>query len=112
MAPPPLLLLCSLSSLSTTARLIHGGDRLLPPLVEVPAAGLPIPTLVKPPDPETLWEWAAEREETAAMDVSWASVWPAAGALATHIVAEPDLVKGKRVIELGAGLGVAGESAR
>ena len=37
---------------------------------------------------------------------SWASVWPAAAGLAALLTASPEIVRGKRVVELGSGLGV------
>ena len=38
-------------------------------------------------------------------------LWPAGRALATRLSAEPDLVRGLRVLELGTGLGIAGIAA-
>ena len=38
-------------------------------------------------------------------------IWPAGRALATRLSAEPDLVRGRRVLELGTGLGIAGIAA-
>ena len=38
-------------------------------------------------------------------------IWPAGRALATRLSAEPDLVRGQRVLELGTGLGIAGIAA-
>ena len=38
-------------------------------------------------------------------------LWPAGRALATRLSAEPDLVRGRRVLELGTGLGIAGIAA-
>ena len=38
----------------------------------------------------------------------WARVWPAAIALCRHLAARPDLLAGKSVLELGAGLGLPG----
>ena len=38
-------------------------------------------------------------------------IWPAGRALATRLSAEPDLVRGLRVLELGTGLGIAGIAA-
>eukprot|EP00466_Bigelowiella_natans_P021366 jgi/Bigna1/133360/aug1.21_g8068 len=41
----------------------------------------------------------------------WAFVWPAATALATDFRKRPSLVQGKSILEMGAGLGVAGITA-
>jgi hypothetical protein len=107
-----LLLLPACESLSLYgggARVLHRGDRYLPPLVEVPGVGLPLARIVKPPDPEELWEWSCEQHGAGSdMDVTWASVWPAAAALAAHLDGNRHLVEGLRVVELGSGLGVAG----
>lgn len=104
-----LLFMQSLSLYGGGARVIHVGDRYLPPLVEVPGVGLPLARVVKPPDPEALWEWSCEQRGAGSdMDVTWASVWPAAAALAAHLDGNRHLVEGLRVVELGSGLGVAG----
>ena len=41
----------------------------------------------------------------------WAEIWPSGIALAEAIVAHPDLVRGRRVIEIGSGLGVTAGAA-
>ncbi|HET9016022.1 MAG TPA: methyltransferase domain-containing protein [Thermomicrobiaceae bacterium] len=41
----------------------------------------------------------------------WAELWPSGIALADLLVAEPDLVRGRRVVELGCGLGVTAIAA-
>lgn len=41
----------------------------------------------------------------------WADVWPSAVAVAQHLLAHPEAVGGMRVLELGAGLGMAGVAA-
>jgi predicted nicotinamide N-methyase len=88
------------------AKVIHAGDASLPPLIEcTPGAKLPLARIVKPPDPDSLYEWMTMYGD-AEGDPSWASVWPAAAALAAHIDRNPSLVEGKRLVELGAGLGI------
>jgi len=83
----------------------------LPPLAEVATGGyLPIASVVKPTSAEDLYDWCV-RNGQPDVDSSWASVWPAAAALANLLAREPDLVRGRSVVELGAGLGVAGLSA-
>ena len=86
---------------------IHQGDASLPPLVEADASPLPFGRIVKPFDADTLWQWQQSRGLQDA-DSSWASIWPAAAGLAAYIAASPDVVAGKAVAELGAGLGIAG----
>jgi predicted nicotinamide N-methyase len=44
-------------------------------------------------------------------DPYWARVWPSAVALAECLLARPELVRGKRVADVGAGLGVGGLAA-
>ena len=44
-------------------------------------------------------------------DPYWCRPWPSAIALAARLAAEPQLVAGRRVIELGCGLGLAGIAA-
>ena len=63
---------------------VHPGSAELPPLIEVPGGALPLASIVKPPDADSLWEWELERGNSDA-DPSWASVWPAAANLANHI---------------------------
>ncbi|GFH15915.1 uncharacterized protein HaLaN_12240, partial [Haematococcus lacustris] len=44
-------------------------------------------------------------------DPYWTRAWPSAIALASALLARPHLVRGKRVADLGSGLGVAGIAA-
>jgi predicted nicotinamide N-methyase len=44
-------------------------------------------------------------------DPYWTRVWPSAIALAQQLLQRPQLVAGKKVADLGAGLGVAGIAA-
>src|SRR6185312_13564339 len=41
----------------------------------------------------------------------WAEIWPSGIALADEILAQPELVRGKRVLEIGSGLGVTASAA-
>lgn len=41
----------------------------------------------------------------------WAYIWPGGAALIAHMVAHPDLVRGRRVLDLGAGGGLVGIAA-
>jgi len=83
----------------------------LPSLAEVATGGyLPMASVVKPMSAEDLYEWCV-RNGQPDVNSSWASAWPAAAALANLLAREPDLVRGRSVVELGAGLGVAGLSA-
>lgn len=99
----------------STSTWLYSGDASLPPLVEL--TGAPhVPYVVKPPSVDDLWEWyqqrpAAARQRDPDPDPSWAAVWPAAVALAAHLATEPELVRGRSVVELGSGLGVTGLAA-
>lgn len=44
-------------------------------------------------------------------DPYWCRPWPAAVALAKQLLLRPELVRGRRVCEVGAGLGIAGIAA-
>jgi len=44
-------------------------------------------------------------------DPYWCRPWPSAIALAQLILQQPELVKGKRVCDIGCGLGLAGIAA-
>ncbi|CAL1165116.1 unnamed protein product [Cladocopium goreaui] len=48
----------------------------------------------------------AREHGKASSDPSWAQVWPCCAALAQHVATHPELVRRRRVFELGAGLGV------
>ena len=61
-----------------------------------------------PRPPNNIGVCAAGQEEK---DPYWARPWPSAVALAALLLQRPELVAGKRVAELGAGLGLAGIAA-
>ena len=60
--------------------------------------------LLKPADVDSTIDWfiGAGREAPP----FWSELWPSAIAMCTHLAKHPDLVRGKTVIEVGAGLGL------
>ena len=52
-----------------------------------------------------------KEKKNAGLVPTWGVLWPAAVALAQKVLDEPELVRGKRVIEVGAGLGLASLAA-
>ena len=86
-----------------------------PPLVSVPcdifgtADQKTTQTLeiIKPPNVDTLYEWYTTSGQPDA-DPSWADVWPTAVGVANYLLQHPELIANKRVVELGAGLGLVG----
>jgi predicted nicotinamide N-methyase len=81
----------------------------LAPLMPVPGR----PDLVAHHAPDVVALWQAWEEECGAIqDVPfWAVVWPAAQMLARVLQAEPAWVRGKTVLDVGCGGGVAGIAA-
>jgi len=89
---------------------LHSGDWRFPPMQEVPCALKGVPQLtkiIKPPDADTLWQWYEECKNLDA-DPSWAELWPSASSLAVALQERREMVQGRRVMELGAGLGLVG----
>ena len=63
------------------------------------------------PDFYRLWD-ALEHEQGSVCDVPfWAAVWPGAKSLSRYILNNPDLVKGKSILDLGCGSGVVSIAA-
>lgn len=81
----------------------------LAPLTPVP--GRPDLVAHQAPDPVALWQaWEAECGVIQGVPF-WAVVWPAAQLLARVFQAEPALVRGQTILDLGCGGGVAGIAA-
>lgn len=81
----------------------------LAPLAPVPSR----PDLLahQAPDVFTLWQ-AWEKESGEKQDVPfWAVVWPAAQVMAKFLLAHPEWVRGRNVVDLGCGGGIAGIAA-
>jgi predicted nicotinamide N-methyase len=77
----------------------------VPPLV--PEIRLHLATEVTP-----LWEATeATLEQTGLPPPYWAFAWPGGQAVARHILDHPDRVRGKRVLDVGAGSGLAAIAA-
>jgi predicted nicotinamide N-methyase len=58
------------------------------------------------PDPAQIRARWAQRQMPEEEFPFWSKVWPSAKALCTYLAAHPALFRGKRVLELGAGLGL------
>jgi predicted nicotinamide N-methyase len=82
----------------------------LPPMTEVPCSGGPLKAIIKPPNVDDLYQWYVCRD-MADSDPSWAILWPTAVSLSNFLKKHPSIVKGKRVVELGAGLALCGLTA-
>ncbi len=81
----------------------------LAPLAPVP--GRPDLNAYQAPDVFALWQ-AWERESGSQQDIPyWATVWPAALLTAEYLAHEPDIVRGKSVLDLGCGCGVVAIAA-
>ncbi len=60
------------------------------------------------PDPESVRKWyeLEKRRDLDAPFPFWAKVWPSAIAMTSYLQQHPDIITGKKVLELAAGLGL------
>eukprot|EP00740_Mantoniella_antarctica_P003160 CAMPEP_0181363036 /NCGR_PEP_ID=MMETSP1106-20121128/8440_1 /TAXON_ID=81844 /ORGANISM="Mantoniella antarctica, Strain SL-175" /LENGTH=273 /DNA_ID=CAMNT_0023477259 /DNA_START=229 /DNA_END=1050 /DNA_ORIENTATION=+ len=106
------------------AVLLSEGSEVLPPLIEVLVSvrGKKSIRVVKPPGVDELWQWY-EQTGSREADPSWGKIWETSRALAACILCETEeerselgslnvpTVLGKRIAEVGCGLGLAGLTA-
>jgi predicted nicotinamide N-methyase len=97
----------------TLTAVLTEGTETLPPLVEVSVkVGKKDVRVVKPPGVDELWQWY-EMTGNMEADPSWGRLWETSKQLSRCIFDEVDFldVRGKRVAEVGCGLGLVGLSA-
>lgn len=88
----------------------------LPPAVEDLLRTLPVPMvpeieLAVAPDVTALWAAIATPGEPDPSLPYWAVSWPSGRAIARHVLDRPELVRGRRVLDLGCGSGLQAISA-
>jgi predicted nicotinamide N-methyase len=103
--------------------LLYSGSASLPPMLQrslaaefdnidaAAAAGLS-QGIITPGGVDELWQWYLNYGYASSdPDPSWGKVWDTAIHLARRIAADPSITSGKRVAELGCGLGLCGLAA-
>lgn len=94
--------------LTRLRRRIANGGAVAEESVVLPWSGRRL-TVLRPTDLDDLLDRAADDPEQHLP--YWAEVWPSGIALADAILGEPELIAGRRVLELGCGLGVTATAA-
>jgi predicted nicotinamide N-methyase len=94
------------------------GTVALPPMMSVPCSSTIIKEFIQPPSVDELYQWYVDTRDTPDADPSWGVLWSTAVSLSNYIVSMEQreeevssLVKDKRVVELGCGLGLCGLTA-
>jgi predicted nicotinamide N-methyase len=88
------------------AEFIHAHTRAVRPSL------VPEVQLLVAADVVALWEaMAVEQGRTAQEPPFWAAAWPGGQALARYVLDHPDLVRGRSVLDLGAGSGLVAVAA-
>lgn len=85
-----------------TAQLEHTGE-LVTEYVAIPGTGITV-TVSRPVDTDRLLDQIADDPEQNLP--YWAEIWPSGIALAAEIAIHPERVRGRRVLELGSGVGI------
>jgi predicted nicotinamide N-methyase len=98
------------------ATVLTTGTVMLPPMISVPCSSSALlKEFIQPPNVDDLYQWYVDTRDTPDADPSWGVLWSTAVSLSNYIAsmeqAVASLVKDKRVIELGCGLGLCGLTA-
>lgn len=91
------------------ATVLTQGNLVHPPMVSVPCQlnGQSY-KIIKPRNVDDLYDWYISVQNKPDADPSWAVLWPTAVSLSIYVLEHQDVIFGKRVVELGSGLGLVG----
>ena len=95
-------------ALASLRREVESVGPLLDEELELPHCGRRL-TVLRPTNIDLLLDGAADDPEQQLP--YWAEVWPSGLALADAIFTKPEMVRGRRVLELGCGLGITAAAA-